>query len=1158
MMATTVRTPRAPALLFGSTSLLALVALPLHAARADVATDGTLGPRVTLAEPNIRVGADLGQTRGGNLFHSFQRFDVDTGGSVTFTGPGDIKNVIGRVTGGQRSSIAGTLASDIQGANLYLLNPAGILFGPNARLDVKGSFHASTADQLNFADGAVFSALDTAGSTLTVAEPVSFGFLGQNAGQVLVVGSDLDFPQDATLSFTAAEIGVAAAQLGNEAAPLGGGTGRILIAAQRGAGEVPIEPVGPPVPRDGTVVIGAGDVGLATSLNVVGPGNGLVRIEAGELALDGGDVFVVNNGSTDSEGGIQLAAENILLRARPTATGEGGNVVTTALSTGRAGSILAAASDTITFEGGNLVSAPLGPGGGGAVTVDTGGLRMTGGVIGAPQLGAGFGSSGATSVAARDSVEMSDGAFILSASLGDFPGEPLAVSAVASISLTGGSAIAADAFGNGAAGPVSVQAASLALDSSRISASAVSVGDAGSIEIDTESLTLTNGGLISSETADSGEGGAIDLRVGTLTASGDFSGVDASTERQSTGNAGSINVTADTINLSNRAQITSSTSGAGAGGSVFVNAGIFSADGASDLASERLTGLAAATATGSTGAAGTITLDAGSVQLVNGGQISGIVRGEGDGGQIRITAQDLTATGQLVRDGTIIPSAVLAFSETGSAADAGSISVTADTIALADGGRISAETRGAGQGGSVELQVGALTATGGFSTDVQLLSSAVSASASSGSTGPAGSVTIAADSILLTGGGQILGSTFATGAGGSIDIDAGVVRAAGGFVDADGFSFPSGIFASAEAGSTGPGGTIRLAADQLDLQDGGRITGSTQGRGDGGQVQVTADRLTIGREVVLAGRALGSGILATAEQGSTGAAGTVAVQGGDITVRTGGSISGRSASPRGAGEVAVTAGRSVTIEGGTVETNSGAAGAAGDVLVRAPRVAVRGDGLIGSSGSGAGPAGDVRIRAGRLEVRNASIRTEGQGAEGGRIDVAADDRVYLRRGTITSNGIQPEAGASLITLAAPEIVLNASTVTSLTGDGRPLAGSGEASLLGDVTVISADSVVAGSSSVLISGLQTNLGSDLQLPTNVFLDASRLLRDSCAASGGGPRSSFTRGGRGGLPPAPDRPLPSAGAAGPAGEEGRVAAEAAFLEVCGGPPKSETRS
>ena len=117
--------------------------------------------------------------------------------------------------------------------------------------------------------------------------------------------------------------------------------------------------------------------------------------------------------------------------------------------------------------------------------------------------------------------------------------------------------------------------------------------------------------------------------------------------------------------------------------------------------------------------------------------------------------------------------------------------------------------------------------------------------------------------------------------------------------------------------------------------------------------------------------------------------------------------------------------------------------------------------------------------------------------------------------------------------------------------GQPLAGSGEASLLGDVTVISADSLVAGSSSVVISGLQTNLGSDLQLAPAGFLDVSRLLRESCAATGGAPRSSFTRGGRGGLPPSPDRPLPSVGAelpptAEPAAAEPRIGG--IFLNVC----------
>ena len=183
---------RAP--LLGTASYLAVALLAPRMAAAEVATDGSLGRRVSLRGGDIEIGAGLGQQRGGNLFHSFQKFDVETGGRVTFTGPGSVKNVIGRVTGGEPSSIDGTLASTIPDADLYLLNPAGILFGPNARLDVKGSFHASTADELRLADGAVFSALDTAGSTLSVAEPQAFGFLGAPPGAITVDNSRLGVP----------------------------------------------------------------------------------------------------------------------------------------------------------------------------------------------------------------------------------------------------------------------------------------------------------------------------------------------------------------------------------------------------------------------------------------------------------------------------------------------------------------------------------------------------------------------------------------------------------------------------------------------------------------------------------------------------------------------------------------------------------------------------------------------------------------------------------------------------------------------------------------------------------------------------------------------------------------------------------------------------
>ena len=90
-------------------------------------------PRSACRGGQIEIGADLGTRRGGNLFHSFEKFGIATGQTATFTGPGDIRNVISRVTGGEVSNIDGTLASRVGQADLYFLNPAGVMFGPNAR-----------------------------------------------------------------------------------------------------------------------------------------------------------------------------------------------------------------------------------------------------------------------------------------------------------------------------------------------------------------------------------------------------------------------------------------------------------------------------------------------------------------------------------------------------------------------------------------------------------------------------------------------------------------------------------------------------------------------------------------------------------------------------------------------------------------------------------------------------------------------------------------------------------------------------------------------------------------------------------------------------------------------------------------------------------------
>ena len=160
-------------------SALAMLAFaPPNGVRAEISTDGSVGPRVQLDGPEFAIGADLGTRAGGNLFHSFERFFLGPNERATFSGPNQVENIISRVTGGERSGIDGTIRSAIAGANFYFINPAGVVFGPNARLDVAGSFHVSTADELRFADGVAFSATDPAASSFTVAAPDAFGFLG--------------------------------------------------------------------------------------------------------------------------------------------------------------------------------------------------------------------------------------------------------------------------------------------------------------------------------------------------------------------------------------------------------------------------------------------------------------------------------------------------------------------------------------------------------------------------------------------------------------------------------------------------------------------------------------------------------------------------------------------------------------------------------------------------------------------------------------------------------------------------------------------------------------------------------------------------------------------------------------------------------------------
>ncbi|NET47744.1 MAG: filamentous hemagglutinin N-terminal domain-containing protein [Merismopedia sp. SIO2A8] len=187
---------------FGRFSTVSLaIALPClsfaQAVNAQVKPDQTLGPESSLLTPLDRLNqrVDGGAIRGDYLFHSFENFSIPEDSGVFFSNPDTVDHIFSRVTGTLRSDIFGTLGV-LGDADLFFLNPNGVLFGPNARLDIRGSFVVSTGDRFSFVDGSSFSAIDPDAPpllTMNIAPGVQLG-AGRSPllseGQ-LIAGKDL-------------------------------------------------------------------------------------------------------------------------------------------------------------------------------------------------------------------------------------------------------------------------------------------------------------------------------------------------------------------------------------------------------------------------------------------------------------------------------------------------------------------------------------------------------------------------------------------------------------------------------------------------------------------------------------------------------------------------------------------------------------------------------------------------------------------------------------------------------------------------------------------------------------------------------------------------------------------------------------------------------
>ena len=1124
--------------------VLAALFILLPPASAQIVTDGTVGPPVSLEGPDYVIGHDMGRRAGSNLFHSFQRFGIAQHESATFTGPDDIANVVSRVTGGEASNIDGLLRSEVGRADFYFVNPAGVVFGENAKVDVPTAFHASTADEVRFADGAVFSASDPGRSTLTVASPESFGFLSPQPASIEVNGSVLEFQPGSAVSLSGGDLSVTGAEESPAGLTVEGGGIRLTATGDAG-GQVPV--AGGPsseAARSGSLELDH------ARLDVMGDGGGTVVLEGGTLNLQGSTVIAENSGSTDAGGGIGIRAGELTLARSSVSTGAWGD--------GDAGSVeVEVAGSLRLLDGTQILSSASGAGSAGSVTVKAGELRMDGrgseeitGV--ASQAAAGTGRAGTVEIEVAGLLEVLRGAQISSGTFTAGDGGSVRVKAGELRMDGGGSEQATGIFNQAASG---------------------SAGDGGTVGIEVAGLLeLLRGARISTGTRATGDGGSVALKAGGLRidggGTGQATGIFTQATSGSAGNGGALDIrVTGTAELLDGGLVSSGASGAGDGGNLLLEAQSLKIDG---RGLEELTGIASQVGPESTGAGGTVEVKvAGLLEILDGGAISGGTFGEGDGGDVLIQSGDL----RIDRRGS--PGGTGVFNQAGSGSgDGGRIEVkVAGLLEIVNGGRITSgafaegdagsvlveagELRidgrgiervtgilsqandGAGDGGRIEVRVaglleifdGGLISSGAFAEGDagSVLVEAgelridgreapwvtgISTRTDEGSGGDAGDVEVKVTGLLeILRGGRITSSTFSTGDAGDVRVQAGRSRIDGGGAEG---RF-TGVTAQVGEGSAGHGGTVEArVAGLLEVLGGGQISSTTFGEGDAGGVVVSAERIDIQGQ----GRGSFTGIFGAAASSSSGLAGGVDVRAESIRLSNGGTVS---------------IGHYGEVPSERLEGFQG-----GVLRIEADSLELQGESEITAQSAGNVPASSVEITVGdKLIVEGSSrITTAAKASDGGSLSVTGPGYALLRDGLITTS---TEGGRGGDIVLSPEIlILDTGFVQANTAEGAQggdiSAGSQAVIAEGDrleiggeersefqpgsgLNVIQAAAPRGNPGDIVVTAPEVDVAAALADPGASYVVPARLATDPCLAGSGAGGGSLTLGGRGGVPAGP---------------------------------------
>ncbi|WP_341531752.1 filamentous hemagglutinin N-terminal domain-containing protein (plasmid) [Nostoc sp. UHCC 0302] len=620
---------------------------------AQISPDKTLPINSQVTPQGNTNVIEGGTQKGNNWFHSFEQFSIVSGSTAYFNNSINIQNIFTRITGNSISNINGILkANGI--ANVFLINPNGIIFGPNAQLNIGGSFFASTANAIKFADGFDFKTNGSKTETvLTISRPIGLQ-ITNNSGSIQVQGiangliapSGLNSPIKRNISISGLRVaqGKTLALVGGDINLEGGNLTAEQGIIELGAvysGFVSLSPVnqGWTLSYEGSPYFKNINLLKQSLIDASGNIGGLIVLQGKQISFDEGSIALIQNFGSQNWGAIKVNASESLKVSRVSSNGKFLSL---------------------------LKTESIGSGTGGDIKIITNNLVLQeGGIIGTRNYSDGIGGN-------------------------------INIDAAKSVDLTGFSS-------------------SKYTNNSAINATSLSSGKAGDITVSTRNFSAQDGGAITSLARGSGDGGNVNINASNyvkLLNSAELinSGQEyinyipsyLSAETVLQGNAGSLNLNTSLLVVGEHAKLNTSTRGFGNAGTLNINARNIKVSGTvnssairADIATQKLFGSPSLPS----GSPGEVIINAERLNITNGGQAS--ITNEGTstvGGKLTINAVSVSLDKK---------SSVAASTASG---EGGEIQVNTRDLLLNDESTITASADNKGNGGNIVLNADIISA----------------------------------------------------------------------------------------------------------------------------------------------------------------------------------------------------------------------------------------------------------------------------------------------------------------------------------------------------------------------------------------------------------------------------------------------------------------